>query len=541
MMALADRLDAVKNTFGPRAVRIKARQLEQLARARMRDVENLVRAHEFCCYLQAYPDSPQVLRRTEGVLAAFAGRRDLTRYRNDLENSGIAGTELACSFSYHAARSLCRRHGPSLGINWAVVDAVGAFPAVMARLVPYLKEEMVYPEPRYRGWVEAARGRRGAGDLIWLIERAEAVSKEDPAFAGLLAGLEIPIRWRLGDRPGSRTRAKLSVSRVYYQRGPLRERVDLLREVHRPGMRIRPAGPSGGRLLETARAAVSVRMRELDALNDADPDTVLIAEAGRGLQVVLIGARRERRLPLRALYAYLLLKNGVPVGYGDALLLFDAAEVAYNIFETFRQGESSWVYAQVLRMFRQHFGTRYILVHRYQIGDGNAEAIESGAFWFYFKLGFRPTDPARTRLADHEQRRVGARPAYRSSAVTLRRLAAGDLRLALVPGVERDFAGFDVMRMGLHVQRVPARHAEAAMGRLGIALGPRAPAVLREWARLLAALPDFERWSRAQTRGLQAIMRAKLGPDEATYIRRMSRHAHLRDAILRLGRSPAHP
>jgi len=58
------------------------------------------------------------------------------------------------------------------------------------------------------------------------------------------------------------------------------------------------------------------------------------------------------------------------------------------------------------------------------LGHENEEAIESGSFWFYYKLGFRPESPEAARLAERELQKIVARPGYRTSPATLRKLAA---------------------------------------------------------------------------------------------------------------------
>ena len=78
-----------------------------------------------------------------------------------------------------------------------------------------------------------------------------------------------------------------------------------------------------------------------------------MAEAGRGLKILLVGVIPEFRLPLEAYYSFLVLKNGVPVGYGGGGPVFDRLEIAGNIFETFRQGESVYIFSQVFRTYRE--------------------------------------------------------------------------------------------------------------------------------------------------------------------------------------------
>ena len=145
--------------------------------------------------------------------------------------------------------------------------------------------------------------------------------------------------------------------------------------------------------------ALSARNRELYPLLHANPQDVWLADLERGIRIALVGVLPESRLPLESYYSYLVLKNGIPVGYGGGSLLFDRLELAGNIFESFRQGESAYIFSQVYRTFFHLCGAPYLLVPRYQVGYENEEALQSGAFWFYHKLGFRPEDPAVLALA----------------------------------------------------------------------------------------------------------------------------------------------
>jgi hypothetical protein len=47
-----------------------------------------------------------------------------------------------------------------------------------------------------------------------------------------------------------------------------------------------------------------------------------------------------------------------------------------------------------------------------------------------------------------------------------------------------------------------------------------------------------ERWTDEDKSAVEAIVRAKSGPDEARYLHLMQRHARLRAAIIELGREP---
>src|SRR5205085_9440822 len=110
----------------------------------------------------------------------------------------------------------------------------------------------------------------------------------------------------------------------------------------------------------------------------------------------IFGLALPQRLTLEADYGAILVKNGVPIGYGYAAIVGGRADLAINIFPTYRAGESPWVFTRFAAVFHQHFGCQKLLMRRYQLGWQNPEGIEAGSFWFYYKLGFRPLD-ARVR------------------------------------------------------------------------------------------------------------------------------------------------
>ena len=70
-------------------------------------------------------------------------------------------------------------------------------------------------------------------------------------------------------------------------------------------------------------------------------------------------------------------------------------------------------------------GTTCVAMYPYQLGHKNEEAIESGAFWFYRKLGFCPGRADLLKLVEREEKRIANDPKYKTPARTLRRLSEG--------------------------------------------------------------------------------------------------------------------
>ena len=80
-------------------------------------------------------------------------------------------------------------------------------------------------------------------------------------------------------------------------------------------------------------------------------------------------------------------------------------EVGFNTFYAFRDGETAWIYSKVLHFLHQLTGVTCFSVYPYQLGHENEEAIKSGAFWFYRKLGFRPGRPELLAMTRKRKRR----------------------------------------------------------------------------------------------------------------------------------------
>jgi hypothetical protein len=552
--ALIASLERTKNRFTPEDRAAKRSALAGLVSQSIREPGLLLRFHEALCFLRAYPDDAVLLAQVEDALAKFGARvaallaTGPPGIAETLDETGVAATTVYCPLSYAAASWLAAAFPDSAELDWDDGDTeervAGLLPLVVGASDEDALVEVGIPS---RAWLAAAKGAASGSDLAWLLGRLARAPLGGRAALALYDARELRVRWELGEGGAARTRAHLPVDRVFFHRGRLRRpRGSLARR--RPGhrLRVRPASPAeGAELLDTARAAVIVRYREVHGFNFADPADVLLADAGRGVRIAWFGLRPGHRLPLRAHYGYLLLKNGVPVGYGDASLLFDWVELAYNIFDTFRQGESGFVFARILGFLRQQFGTRTFHLSRYQIGHDNDEALASGAFWFYYKLGFRPTRAELARLARQERRRITLQPGYRSSRATLRRLA-GDGMVLEVGGAQPAARAFDVRRVGLAAARLSA---SGAAGRVARAVGapgwrswPSAERLaFRQLAPLLALIPDLPDWPRPDRSALVPLIRAKGGRREADYLGLMRRHRRLRAALLRLADTPRDP
>jgi hypothetical protein len=375
-------------------------------------------------------------------------------------------------------------------------------------------------------------------------------------FEKLVDGMDAPMILAAGLTTPSRSRAWWPVRQITWQRKPLRRgRPELAEELRRPPLSVRPLPVRDGeRMVELAAEAMVTHDRDLDVFSYGDPRDVRLVDCGEGLQFAAIGALPGRRLLLDSVYGFLTLKNGVPTGYVLTSALFGSAEVAYNVFETFRGGEAGAIYGRVLAMTKHLFGADAFTIFPYQLGGaGNDEGLESGAWWFYRKLGFAPRHREACRLAAREEARLARDPQHRSTLATLKKL--GEHNLYWFEGAQReDVLGIvSLANVGLAVTDFLARRfgddpgrGDAACTREARALLGGGPArgwsagermAFARWAPLVLLLPGVGRWPAADKRALIGVMRAKGGRRESGFVGAFDAHRRLREAVIKLSRS----
>jgi hypothetical protein len=580
--ALLTDLESAKNQFGPGAAGKVQRLLRQIGRHEFRDPKLLIRFHECLLFLRAFPQSVSLVSRVEKLLNSFHERveriRDLgadMSVFDDFDTSGIAGTTMQDSLNFEAARWLVRRMPQSIEIAWDDYDEERAWGSNWPRCIPLLREDAdVEANIPWRRWLNAARGSRP--DIEWLIRQFEQVEIGPPGEVERVRGelydsLRIPLCWRLQDLKLSRTRNWIRPRRFYIHNAPLiaRKEVSFAAELSRPAVRLRrPSQRESDWVMRTIKEIMLVRYRELYGTTLGDPQSVVRADFDRAVVIYLWNLPPERRLPLRAYVAGFTLKNGVPINYVEAIGLCEWIEVGFNTFYTFRQGETAWIYAQALRCLRAETGASVISVYPYQIGQNNDEALDSGAFWFYRKLGFRCGLPEIEKLAGTEEKKIEADAQYRTPRRTLQQLANAhmfyEIGSAVGEAVKKgDGSGesesgiasgawdtFSTRNLGLRVSRRMAKEfggslpamREASATEVSRALGVQINRwtgterrSLEEWSLVLSLIPKIGDWSATEKRQMIEMIRSQSGPHEMHYLHLTQHHEHLRRELLRLG------
>lgn len=562
---LLNRLEQARNQIGTINEREILRALSVAGRARFgKDARSLIRFHDLLLFFRAFPAGPGVLRLAETLLKTFEPRvKAVLVAGGDADDFvpeevvGIAGTVVEATFSYPMVCWLVERHAKSISIQWDDYERETQRAVIWPRFFPLMEEDsLTEANVPYLDWLKAARGRQG--ELPWLVrqfQRLHVFPKEtaEKEKAALYDSLEIMVRWDMSSSRASRTLSRKPAGDFYFHREPLiqRRQVSLAEEFAKPHLPIKVlSSHEAEKTLDLVKEATGVRYRELYGTANADPAWVAQANPGRGVEIYFWGLPPEKRLPLRAYLAGFTVKNGVPINYVECISLFDWTEIGFNTFPAYRDGETAWIYAQTLRLLRQLHGTNAISVYPYQIGDGNEEAIGSGAFWFYRKMGFRSMNPTLEKLAQAEEKKVQANPKYRTSSAMLRRLSKANVVYELPEAKRGAWDRFSMRNIGVAIQRRIAQDFDGdaeAMRKAAVAkltriikvdpkkLKPQAQIAFGDFATVLSLVPDVSRWSSDEKDALREIISAKVGRAEQRYQSLLQKHARLRAAILKLG------
>jgi hypothetical protein len=555
--ALAD-LEATKRSFGMGGAKV-IQALKSLANSHFADAESLIHFHETLLFLRAYPPNATILKLVEKNLITFDRRvaqlvdadADLSAF-DDPEVSGIAGGAVTSNFSYSIVRWLVAKYPAQVSIDWDWFEEEDRFGATMPRFLPLLEDDaMVEAHVPFREWLDGARGR--TKEMVWLIQQFESLPLPDKRKAELYDGLKLHVTWRFGART-SRTLMRLPARKTFIHDQPLiqRREISLSAELASPLIQIqRLSRTEGEKILDLARETSAVRYRELHGFTYGDAGRVLKGELGRGVEVFVTGVPPANRLPLRAYHAALVFKNGVPVAYFEGLSICDRMESGFNLYYTFRDGETAWLYARILKLMRQLLGVTVFSIDPYQVGHENEEGIESGAFWFYRKLGFRPVRPELMKLTEAEEKKMAETPGYRTPARTLRKLASGHMLFELEGSkTSKQWDRFQVRNIGLAVQRrmaqdfggkskkIRAYSSEFVARTLNLkaeSWNNEQRLALENLSLVLAMIPNIAKWDSSEKALAARIIRAKASADEAPYLKLMQRHAPIRNALIRFG------
>lgn len=496
----------------------------------------------FCA---AFPTSSRMLH-----LAGLGLRRVPERARSlaamarssssSLMDSGLAGSETIGCYSYDLVRWMVRKAPLAIALHSVDAPVEVLIELLRPSLPRGARELLDLPYSESEELVTALLGDDPTQRLNGLLRLLDAVDCADDVREALFNRMQVYVALRCGIGIPALSEIRDGKQRAWIHQSGLTRHVDLKELISEP------VGPpisanQHERLMDHARLVLAVMQRETDPITYAR--AVEFFDMGRGLRIALFHLEPSWRLTFDSYVGFMAYKNGVPMAYGGAWVFPGKTRIGINVFPYMRGGESAWFFAQLLRLYMQRFKVSLFEAENYQLGHGNLDGLKSGAYWFYYRLGFRPWNEEYSLIAAAEFERMRNERTYRTPTRLLKRLVEDGLHLRVA---DQQGDGPDtlalLMRVSEHARTVARGDLNAAVHtatkRAAKALGGRWNGdeleALRKWALPLDIIPDWREWSAPELRKLTSIIKAKGADTETQHQRLLSAFPKLLDAWARL-------
>ncbi|MCF8253303.1 MAG: hypothetical protein K9H61_08845 [Bacteroidia bacterium] len=394
--------------------------------------KQIIQLHEALLFSMAYPASNKVYDLANQVMQLLVQtvKNKVAKDENAFYNSGITGSLICGQFGLLLNQYLLQEDLKTIELSG--VD--GENSDLVAKLTYTLSDVEQELMPGDAGYFSKWQKRYLPGikdsqkQLDYYIQACMQMTGSISYRENLFAGFQLFTQFSLDEKLLGLSLGRLNQSSVYIHDKGIQKK-STLEEVWELGKpkQIKLSLEQQAHLVRLARGSMASLMRETDTFTYAQiPETELF-DMGKGISIALFYMIPEQKFSLQSYVGYLLFKNGLPMAYGGCWLLGFQAAFGVNVLPPYRGGESNLVIAQLIRLYRSRFQIQQFTVDTYQIGKGNSDGIKSGAFWFYYKLRFRPMNDKLAKLAELEMEKMITEKGYRTPAKTLVKLADADI------------------------------------------------------------------------------------------------------------------
>lgn len=427
--AAVDHLARSAARFDAAAHADKHAALQRVSKLALRTDVTLLRWHELLLFLRAHPTDARLLALVESELARLAVFLQARRHEipDALHNQGLPFADTMTRFTHDCVRRLLDHPHGRITPD-AAIDANFDLNAVLRLTLPTLERGSTTAGLANDELLDAL-GVPANARLRFVVDQLARLDNQPLIKDTLFDALGLYVRLRPTQRSLSKAYNRLPMKTVFFQTTLLRDFDSMALMDRRLPAQRRLDAAAKAQVIRTLQDTLTLACRETDTATYIDPRSLILVDLEHGLSVAVYGMNAARQLPLESYLGFTLFKNGLAVAYGGAWLLGPHANFGMNIFEAYRGGESGFMMCQVLRVYRQRFDVRFFEVDATQFGLDNPDGISSGAFWFYYRHGFRPLDAALAQRAARERRRIVEQAGYRSSEKTLIGFTASNMAL----------------------------------------------------------------------------------------------------------------
>lgn len=394
-------------------------------------------------FILAYPASKAVYEKACSELNRIAdylkGNKAIAAR---LPHSGLPHTAVTGCFSCYLNYCLMREDESSITIHSIEGDKEQITHFLQAKLTGIEKEMLSEEILGWKAWLKLFAGKTKQEQLAFILQQTF-----DPAnIAGMEAAFAV---FRLYTKTVLQNNFSAFMSDTgklaklfYHEQGLDRRTIADVFNFEKKAIRpINTTIAQKQQLVKLARSAIYPLFKETDPFTYAQVSETEYFQCGRGISVALFYMLPEKKLELESYAGYLLLKNNIPLAYGGGWVLGRQCRFGLNILPYARGGESALICQTLMQVFVRQFAVKSFVIEPFQLGKNNAEGIQSAAFWFYYKLGFRPMQHSLAHLAESEFKKLKGRNNYRCSRAILARLSHSlmTLQSTTTSGADKSF------------------------------------------------------------------------------------------------------
>lgn len=399
--------------------------------------ESLTGYHDALLFIAAYPSSESLYRDACSRLDKFSSllRRFNSKHKSSSEkliNSGIDGTEIQGAFTLPLLHQFVSLYPDNIALH-SFGETNGDAGDLLRPFVLPTETDLCDAGFSVDELAEKLFGRKK--QLHKLVELFSSERIPESVCESQFSKLNVFATMKLNSVLRGRTTAQLACTKPFVHSEFIRKSDPVSFVNSGLPVHVELSLNEKVALRRTSMCMLASLSRETDPITLGDDNDLEYFQLERGISVALFSARSSRRMPIDSYIGYMLFKNGIPLAYGGAWIFGNRALFGINIFEPFRGGESNLIILQLLRVYRQNYGIDSFSVEPYQYGKDNPEGIASGAYWFYYKLGFRSDDLQLRKLADREMKRMKKNSEYRSSSKVLTKFTASNITWVVDPSV----------------------------------------------------------------------------------------------------------
>lgn len=419
--------------FNDESASKKKHVFDSLQQSNFKHPKLLEKYHHFLMFSLAYPENAELLQLAKNALEQLIKNLKTLKIsqKQKIEQSGLPYTSTYGAYSYSLVYWLIHTYPKQVKLLY--FDEGGQHPKEILKhcLNPAEFDLAANDYLSPLKWLEVMSGLTNKQELLnYLVLQFSRLKVSDTVKDQLFESLKIHVQFKPLKAEASIALGNIEVSKPFFHTDPLLKKFDEQQLISKKlPAATKLSSQEKQKVIEKARLALFLLNRETDPVTCCDEDGLTYFELERGLSIALFSMLPERRLALDAYMGFMMFKNGYPMAYGGAWIFAGRSLLGINIFESYRGGESAYVFCQLLRTYKQLYTIHYFEVEPYQFGKNNPDGIKSGAFWFYYRFRFRPSDADLNELATEEYKKIQQQKGYRTSAQVLKQFTESTMVL----------------------------------------------------------------------------------------------------------------